>query len=214
MPESQSEAFTDVPPTSHPLIKETPAYRWYKGPYGNYRVRKTREEIDEWNKLGREAEMLHRAEAVTKRRARKMQELKVHNGQKIARHYIKNDFNVAKTARELQLPPSKVRLTLPGQLGYIKSYLAGHQLDDKAIVAQLQDLILRGKNESAKVRAIELVGKHLGMWKEVKPGDEGDLSKRPMEELLAGYQDTLNELKKALGKGKGEVQDAEFKEGK
>jgi hypothetical protein len=166
---------------------------------------KTPEEKDDWHKTI--------AWKRKKVREKSVEEYTQNEEQRIARSYIKNKMMVAPTARDIGITPDKVKMTVERQANYIASYLRERKLDDNTIVTQLQYLVLKGKNENAKIRALELIGKHIGMWKESRSHEEKDLDKKSMDELVAEMDKMVKEMKGTMKKKEPPI-DTTFEEEK
>ena len=77
----------------------------------------------------------------------------------------------------------------------IKQHMEEEGLDVKYVLKRLHHLTLECENEIAKIRALELIGKHLGMWQE-RALTVDDLDMKSLEELVKEAEQITAELRK------------------
>ena len=134
---------------------------------------------------------------IPEKKSKKLSPTKMIKGQAMVKHWIYNGFDKKKTMKKFGITKEGLDYTLDRMQDYIKKFLKAASLDNKAIITQLQFIVFESRKRGdfrSSIRALELIGKHLGMW-ERNYTTENDDNKKSLDELINEQEKLIAEMK-------------------
>jgi len=130
------------------------------------------------------------------------------NSRLITNTYIKTGGDIVAAAKAGNVKVATAYKTLKKMKEYIARWFEESGLDEDSVMTQIQYVAIKSKNDMAKLKALEMIGKQLGMWGGGMFRD--NLDSMPLEDLLKESAILMERLKNVKERHKVvDVEDAE-----